>query len=353
MMISGSRSGHLQLRTSTTTTHAGNNGTFHDQQVPPSPTLTNPDMILPFDHDERESSTPSPPFNLPTLEQLQSLHRRQASGDSLVDGSQIGVAISSQDRPDTRPFPRPRWPFEGHEATSRRLSAIGEEDSASPEQVKRRTSGLAQHATHAKRGLTGSPAFRRAADEQHRHMDGETVRSASSSSSTVSANGSGSGSGSASSHGGTRQSEDWESPNDNSTGEHLRNSIMSVSEKDGPKEDPSSAILSTEAERILENAKKRLSVCAGPGGSPPYVLFVARCYDTDTCMSLADGRKSQPSALVHAPVAVTVVVTVAGQCKCRGGLQPARRWSLPFDFSLRSQAVPAPSTATEQYRTGR
>jgi hypothetical protein len=45
-------------------------------------------------------------------------------------------------------------------------------------------------------------------------------------------------------------------------GDPSRLSVISTTEEGGPADELSSVILSSEAERILENAKKRLTVCA-------------------------------------------------------------------------------------------
>ncbi|KLJ08633.1 hypothetical protein EMPG_15922 [Blastomyces silverae] len=101
----------------------------------PSPTLTNPDMILPYDI-ERESSTPSPPFRplqLPSPEH--SGYRRTSVQDNgmRVSSAGIGVAISAtngapHNYQQRNPPPRNNWMFAGHEVRPP-LSDIGEEDS--------------------------------------------------------------------------------------------------------------------------------------------------------------------------------------------------------------------------------
>lgn len=98
----------------------------------PSPTLTNPDMILP-QQTERESSTPSPPFTtLPfdVVEQngFRSSHERSQDHDSKdMRGAGIGFSLSLQTRMDGGPVashdtwgyadeqttPRAQWAAEG------------------------------------------------------------------------------------------------------------------------------------------------------------------------------------------------------------------------------------------------
>ncbi|OJD18835.1 hypothetical protein AJ78_01168 [Emergomyces pasteurianus Ep9510] len=102
----------------------------------PSPTLTNPDMILPYDI-ERESSTPSPPFRplqLPSPEHP-GYRRSSAQMDNglQVSSAGIGVALSpttsaSHNYQQRNPPPRNNWVFAGHEIRPP-LSDIGEEDS--------------------------------------------------------------------------------------------------------------------------------------------------------------------------------------------------------------------------------
>lgn len=201
-------------------------------EVPPSPTLTNPDMILPFEI-ERESSTPSPPFRLSASSDAPMLNGGRQVPQSAINyggdsDAQIGVALSMPGRP-----PRPRWTYEGH-APGRPLSDIGEEEfqSSPPRAAGYRT-------------------------EEHRD---ELESCSSGSSSTISA------------HGGQGNEQadqsNEESSNDKRSSfvghgsvEEARASagMALVSGATHPEERPS-AILSSEAERILENAKKRLTV---------------------------------------------------------------------------------------------
>jgi hypothetical protein len=202
-------------------------------EIPPSPTLTNPDMILPFEI-ERESSTPSPPFRLSSSSDAPMLNGgpqapRSAMNHDGDSDSQIGVAVTMPVRP-----PRPRWAYEGH-APGPPLSDIGEEEI-----------------------LLSPPRAGPYRAEEH----GDELESCSSgSSSTISA------------HGGHVKGHEQMNPNEERL-EDKRNSFVGhgsveearmsagvalVSGGSHP-EERSSVILSSEAERILENAKKRLTV---------------------------------------------------------------------------------------------
>lgn len=251
-------------------------------QIPPSPTLTNPDMILPYEEGERESSTPSPPFQLTTVPHPQSTllfpkngqhyDRLQSRGNAgSVDGAHIGVAISTVSRPERKGFPRHAWTYEGLDA-SRRLSDIGEEDStASPPRMNLRNAGsLHVQDTY---GLAGSPTQwdqlkvpESKEIEECSSSSSSTISGASRSTRTASGQSPDSETTSRDGHevdlvGGNRQMRNdgrrsreraWQAP---SPGR-----MDSVTEEDRLAEDGSSVILSSEAERILENAKKRLTV---------------------------------------------------------------------------------------------
>lgn len=198
-------------------------------EAPPSPTLTNPDMILPFEH-ERESSTPSPPFRFASSE----THVSQNSdynyhGDLDTATGGVGLAPS-------RP-PRPRWTYEGH-APSRPLSDIGEEDiqAASPALGGRfPRNALAMPDKESDSGSTASSSTisagsaHRAAQESHQN--------------------------------GARPDSKRNSHASQSSIEAARAQTSDALVSNDPQlEENSSAILSSEAERILENAKKRLTV---------------------------------------------------------------------------------------------
>lgn len=198
----------------------------------PSLTLTDPDMILPFDG-ERQSQTPSPP----QLAYLSNLNSRPHDNAPAVPRQK-------------KNFSRHAWTHDDVNV-SRRLSDIGEELSPA------RSESFDDASGHA---------------DQQEKDDRSKDNTYSSSSSTVSA-------------GSRRASASKEAP------EHREADVSSVhpevaraqanvvvgagpstlpassavasaaAEGKGPGEEFTSAILSSEAERILENAKKRLNVC--------------------------------------------------------------------------------------------
>ncbi|KAJ9205894.1 hypothetical protein DTO164E3_1147 [Paecilomyces variotii] len=231
--------------------------------VPPSPTLTNPDMILPWDDTERQQSTPSPPFNLPSLESLANMHssyggqyfQGDANQNAGADNSQIGVAISVPARPEKKVFPRTMWLYEGHEP-GRPLSEIGEEDDNSPPPSRGREG---YHLTVPQSNSSSRSSSATARDERSESRS-------SGSSSTVSA--------------GTQQGsrtvpglQSIQSTETNGSGIHhiqqengergRHADTGSKADEEGNGDDASSAILTNEAERILENAKRRLSLMEG------------------------------------------------------------------------------------------
>lgn len=260
--------------------------TQHSQRpppaIPPSPTLSNPDLILPENDGERESQTPSPPFNLPSLSHLQafygnggtvSMQGGYASGyTNGSDGKDhnkpdnptmapIGVAYSltnsSNRAPKKNLFPR-------HAHSAHRLSDIGEEEG--PLTPPRRSSSRlgrfpvnAPPAGQDRRGPTSSPALRNqtAGENGNHNIDSKGASSRSSSSnSTISGNGEPS----------QQQSENQKGNMLSGKGNMLHmgvndNPNNNASERGRSGDELSSAILSNEAERILDNAKKRLTVC--------------------------------------------------------------------------------------------
>lgn len=218
----------------------------------PSLTLTDPDMILPYDGSERESSTPSPPSQ---LVYLSNLNARYNSADP--------HAGSSAPRPKKN-FSRHAWNNEEVSSSSnRRLSDIGEELSPA------RVGGFDEESTRSQdQVLASSPVL----PEHAGASDAKENAAWSSSNSTISA--------------GSRRpsspSRDVTSPqNVNNAGtaspapvesapRPIENEIKpgmpdgsviaSAAKGKGPGDEFSSAILSSEAERILENAKQRLTV---------------------------------------------------------------------------------------------
>jgi hypothetical protein len=240
-------------------------------------------MILPFDENERENSTPSPPFNLPSLSNLQSFYETRtntnySNGYSLdptrSHNNDSGAAPRAQQQ--KKGYPRHTWTHEGHDAASRRLSDIGEEDynSSSSSPFRNRGGGAGKRPTRVmipqrdSGSVQASPVSVReaaAVDEP------ETRTNSSSSNSTIS------GTSETSSWDGTKGRADYVASQEshgtrsdrraaapvwpNGAQASSANAPPANEEKGGPDEDLSSAILSSEAERILENAKKRLSVC--------------------------------------------------------------------------------------------
>ncbi|KAL2011606.1 hypothetical protein VTN00DRAFT_4324 [Thermoascus crustaceus] len=249
--------------------------------VPPSPTLTNPDMILPYDDNERESSTPSPPFGLsagPSNIQQSLLPRnhyfqRSTSGGNNADISagEIGVAISMPSGTEKKTFPRNTWTYEGHEP-GRPLSDIGEEeDSGSPE--RSRELNQSTYAMSQSNGIAGSYTLH--AGSEPRQDDERSSSSASSSTVSAgsdhrqwdkfkrrgSAEGAQQGKNGAGSQGVTQDS--GESGRYSGTGYRSGSSMASIEEEDASGDETASVILSSEAERILENAKRRLTLMEG------------------------------------------------------------------------------------------
>lgn len=239
----------------------------HPPPIPPSPTLSNPDMILPFDGNERESSTPSPPFNLPSLSHLQSFYGPRTSdfsGDYTRNGTYAPVY-----RPQKKGFPRHTWLQEGHEA-SRRLSDIGEEETPSPASY---LGGFSKNTHLAARngGMASSPVPYRVAEDPENKDAGAWSSSSSSTISATSETSSEETKGRAQDQGVVSQDVD-NMKNDQlrqairaietgTNGDPSRLSVVSTTEEGSPADELSSVILSSEAERILENAKKRLTVC--------------------------------------------------------------------------------------------
>ncbi|KAL4916265.1 hypothetical protein BDW62DRAFT_186812 [Aspergillus aurantiobrunneus] len=231
--------------------------------IPPSPTLSNPDMILPFDDNERENSTPSPPFNLPSLSHLQSFYESRTSYSNGYNN--LDPTRNSAPKAQKKAYPR-TWMHEGHhDAVSRRLSDIGEEDAA----MSSRYGGAVRNAQKMERQgrVLESPVSFREADNSDAT---ETRAHSSSSSSTIS------GASEASSGDGTKgRAPDYVAAQESrgsrsdrraapapSNGRQSSTNAPSGNEG-GPDEDLSAVILESEAERILDNAKKRLSLMEG------------------------------------------------------------------------------------------
>lgn len=204
----------------------------------PSLTLTDPDMILPYEV-ERESQTPSPP-------QIAYFNSRNQSDPN------ASMSASSRQKKN---FSRHAWTHEDVNV-SRRLSDIGEELSPA------RLEGFGDS---DEQELASSPLLR-GQDDPNREW--------SSSNSTISA---GSRRASASRDVSEAQNGRDESPVHPEVARAQATAVIgtaggssvpassavasAAAEGKGPGEEFSSAILSSEAERILENAKKRLNVC--------------------------------------------------------------------------------------------
>lgn len=256
----------------------------------PSLTLTDPDMILPYDGSERESSTPSPPSQ---LVYLSNLNARYNSSDP-----HAGSSVGSSGNRAKKNFSRNAWTHEDVTPNPRRLSDIGEELSPA------RLGGFDEEETGQDQGLADMVAT----DAKDNAW--------SSSSSTVSA--------------GSARPREVNSPatvrevspvqNENAigmssaeneevkkvlapdSGANLSGSPIAIATAaatgKGPGEDYATAILSSEAERILENAKKRLTVCGGSAHKSP------RNADS----FLAHGRQFESRSFYYAPHAVAVAL---------------------------------------------
>lgn len=241
-------------------------------------------MILPYDGSERQSQTPSPPSQLVYLSNLNARYNSASDPHAVTSGS------SSGGRPKKN-FSRSAWNHEDlSTSASRRLSDIGEElsparsvgfdeqeDEAQGQyqsqyqgQFQGQDAGAPQH------GLTSWPGL---PDSDSNEND--TNDNASSSSSTISAGSTRARDVSKShesiSSQGQGQSQDQaqvpvqdqeqeqepdlvQGASNELKGLPDKNTIASAVKGKGPGDEFSSAILSSEAERILDNAKKRLTV---------------------------------------------------------------------------------------------
>ena len=241
-------------------------------------------MILPFDEGERESQTPSPPFNLPSLSNLQ-----QSYGSTLMPGDYthqintgnnnnqmagggppmpIGVAYSRAPvHPPAPPAVKKNFPRH----TAHRLSDIGEEEGPLP--PPRRSSAHfgrfpvnAPVAVQDWKGQAGSPAGGGGAAARGRtgEEDGSGSKEDGASPSTPTDRSQ------------TPQQQPFDGPEQKSTvtGNSLHMGVSDMANGRGattlmpvaegaPGDEPSSVVLSSEAERILDNAKKRLNLMEG------------------------------------------------------------------------------------------
>lgn len=211
-------------------------------EVPPSPTLTNPDMILP-DDGERQSTTPSPPFQLTPSDPHVLSNGVSQSSNGVVYGQANGYPRAS----------RQRWTYDSH-AHGRPLSDIGEEDyqPSSPAQANNYSSQPYGHKSDVESDDSGSTIS--ASSQRELHVDAEGIDG--------NAGGSGHDSGFSSKRGSyaSLRSIERERAHTEDVLASRSSHQPSGKEEEGNREDGSSAILSSEAERILENAKRRLTV---------------------------------------------------------------------------------------------
>lgn len=273
----------------------------HPPAIPPSPTLSNPDMILPLNEGERESQTPSPPFNLPSLSHLQAFYGSGgANASSLLPpdytaehynnnntnyynynntnhsnyymatgGAPIGVAYSLANSNSRAP---PKKAFNKRHS-AHRLSDIGEEEGPMPPpRSSSRTMG---------RFPVNAPAagqdWRELASSSRAMENGNNNRVSDASGGSGSGTGTRSSSSSSTASGKTevpvQQSQQQQQPQqqgEEGTSEqkgtvasgkgHGLHVGVNDMVRQGPGDELSSVILSSEAERILDNAKKRLTV---------------------------------------------------------------------------------------------
>lgn len=279
----------------------------------PSLTLTDPDMILPYDGSERQSSTPSPPSQ---LVYLSNLNARYSSADPHG---------SSAPRPKKN-FSRHAWSNE-EGTSSRRLSDIGEE--LSPARIGGFEVGSIQSPDQV---LASSPLL----PEQLGTPETKEHAAWSSSNSTISA-------------GSRRPSRDVTSPqnvnnaniaphapvepapepseNETKPGMPDGNVLASAAKGKGPGDEFSSAILSSEAERILDNAKQRLTVRGDP--------HTPRRGRAMLTILIANGRQSQPRAFVGASHALALALG-PGQHPAHGPI-PTGWGALPIHNEIRTQ----------------
>lgn len=215
--------------------------------IPPSPTLSNPDMILPFDEGERESSTPSPPFNLPSFSHLQAFYENKPLPSLPGTDNSHGASYGPPVRPQKKNFPRHTWLQDSRDA-SRRLSDIGEEDTGLSLRKGEGSGNLSLASQGSVPRLASSPVLYGRGEKETRDQKAWS----SSSGSTISV---------------VSMSEPppQEVTQNNADGSGVLaneevQGVTSIVKGKGPDDELSSAILESEAERILENAKKKLTV---------------------------------------------------------------------------------------------
>jgi hypothetical protein len=222
-------------------------------EIPPSPTLTNPDMILP-DDGERQSSTPSPPFQLSS-----DTHMLQATGGNAYyhSNGSTAQAVGSY-----RPPPS-RWTYDGH-AHGRPLSDIGEEEyQPSPPSFKGRYTSERYNGKSDTdsigSGSTISAGSQQRRQQQQQQKQQENLHTAESRDQEADLDSKRS---SFASQGSIERARAQ-------TSDALASGPLQSPEEEGP-----SAILSSEAERILENAKRRLTVSRAFSSMPVIRTFI-------------------------------------------------------------------------------
>lgn len=230
----------------------------------PSLTLTDPDMILPFDGSERESSTPSPPSQLAYLSNLNTPRynsndpHASSGASSTISAGSPGTAVTTNTRPKKN-FSRAFSHEDIGVANSRRLSDIGEE--LSPSRIEEFDKELAQN-----------QKLQQISTQQSQLAPLDTNQPAAANSPTPSAGSartlkeagvspqlthSASASPVVKEKTPQSQTQDETAKAALPAGDAIASAVVTGK---GPGEDFSSAILSSEAERILDNAKKRLTV---------------------------------------------------------------------------------------------
>ncbi|KAJ5489282.1 hypothetical protein N7539_004172 [Penicillium diatomitis] len=235
----------------------------------PSLTLASPDMILPFDGSERESQTPSPPSQLVYLSHL----------NAPYNSANLNASTAGRTKKN---YSRHNWTYD-EMAASRRLSDIGEElsparsdrfdDGALPPEVQQQQQQQSLPPTPVSPlGSKNPPRLKQLAEAERQYLN--SLRRRGSSGSTASARSVRS---PREAHSTQNVPEVSPNPSAEETGiskgtvaqgpngtSLLENDVAAPTAKDkGPGEDLSSMILSSEAERILENAKKRLTLMEG------------------------------------------------------------------------------------------
>lgn len=197
-------------------------------------TLTDPDMILPYGND-RESSTPSPPSQLVYLSNLSARYTEDPYSSS-ASGSRSKKKYSRHVRSYEEEVNSSRLP--NIEETSPRQYGR-DDDKRAQEQGREISTVMNQSSLDSKENLPLTSS-------------NSSLRSSVSAGSLIAPNGRNS----SMNHSGPVDSHK------NANGDLPDGSaVASTLKVKAPGEEHSSVVLSREAERILENAKKRLTVC--------------------------------------------------------------------------------------------